>query len=127
MAFTVTKDRLLPTTVTGSWPRPSWYTASARGQRFSDAARVAPFREQFFDAVATVLCDQARAGLDILTNGDYHQFNSEASVAAISKTINLHFRVVSEHTEITALFAMGGALLLIIGAALSLMWFGRVV
>jgi 5-methyltetrahydropteroyltriglutamate--homocysteine methyltransferase len=72
VALTVTKDRLLPTTVTGSWPRPSWYTASMRGQRFSDATRIAPYREQFFDAVATVLSDQERAGLDILTNGDYH-------------------------------------------------------
>jgi hypothetical protein len=35
--------------------------------------------------------------------------------------------VVAEHTEITALFAIAGALLLIVGAALSLMWFGRVI
>ncbi len=31
-----------------------------------------PLREQFLDAHATVLADQTRAGLDILTNGDYH-------------------------------------------------------
>ena len=30
------------------------------------------FREQFLDAHATVIADQERAGLDILTNGDYH-------------------------------------------------------
>ena len=30
------------------------------------------FREQHFDAVATVIGDQELAGLDILTNGDYH-------------------------------------------------------
>jgi len=30
------------------------------------------FREQFLDAVATVISDQEMAGLDILTNGDYH-------------------------------------------------------
>ena len=30
------------------------------------------YREKFLDAVATVLSDQEQAGLDILTNGDYH-------------------------------------------------------
>jgi 5-methyltetrahydropteroyltriglutamate--homocysteine methyltransferase len=30
------------------------------------------FREQFNDAVAVVISDQERAGLEILTNGDYH-------------------------------------------------------
>ena len=30
------------------------------------------FREQFTDAVAAVVNDQERAGLDIVTNGDYH-------------------------------------------------------
>jgi hypothetical protein len=62
-----------------------------------------------------------------VTNGAYHQLDNPSSVAAISKTINLHFKVVTEHTEITALFAMAGALLLALGAVFSLMWFGRVV
>ena len=30
------------------------------------------FREQHMDAVASVISDQELAGLDILTNGDYH-------------------------------------------------------
>jgi len=30
------------------------------------------YREKFLDAVASVLSDQEQAGLDILTNGDYH-------------------------------------------------------
>lgn len=30
------------------------------------------FREQSLDTHAAVLADQTRAGLDILTNGDYH-------------------------------------------------------
>jgi 5-methyltetrahydropteroyltriglutamate--homocysteine methyltransferase len=30
------------------------------------------FREKFQDALATVLSDQERAGLDILTHGDLH-------------------------------------------------------
>jgi 5-methyltetrahydropteroyltriglutamate--homocysteine methyltransferase len=30
------------------------------------------YREQFTDAVSAVIADQERAGLDILTNGDFH-------------------------------------------------------
>jgi 5-methyltetrahydropteroyltriglutamate--homocysteine methyltransferase len=70
--LTATKDRILPTTVTGSWPRPGWYTQSLQGRPFSDAMTDLAFREQFQDAVSAVLADQARAGLDLLTNGDYH-------------------------------------------------------
>jgi len=70
--LTATKDRILPTTVTGSWPRPSWYTHNLQGRAFSDAMGDVAYREQFVDAVSAVLADQERAGLDILTNGDYH-------------------------------------------------------
>lgn len=70
--LTATKDRILPTTVTGSWPRPSWYTHNLQGRAFSDAMADVAYREQFVDAVSAVLGDQERAGLDILTNGDYH-------------------------------------------------------
>jgi len=70
--LTATKDRILPTTVTGSWPRPTWYTNSLHGRPFSDAMTDVVFREQFTDAVCCVVDDQERAGLDIVTNGDYH-------------------------------------------------------
>ena len=32
MAFTATKDLMLPATVTGSWPRPRWYTENMWGR-----------------------------------------------------------------------------------------------
>jgi 5-methyltetrahydropteroyltriglutamate--homocysteine methyltransferase len=69
--FTATKDVLLPTTVTGSWPRPRWYTARMGGRPLSTCLKDVVFREQLSDALAVVLSDQARAGLDILTHGDY--------------------------------------------------------
>ncbi len=72
MAFTVTKDLLLPATVTGSWPRPRWYTANLWGRPLDTAVMDPWFREQFTDAHQTVVADQARAGLDVLTTGDYH-------------------------------------------------------
>jgi len=70
--YTATKDIVIPTTVTGSWPRPAWYTGNLDGRPFSTAMGDVVFREQFLDAVATIISDQEAAGLDILTNGDYH-------------------------------------------------------
>jgi 5-methyltetrahydropteroyltriglutamate--homocysteine methyltransferase len=70
--YTATKDLVIPTTVTGSWPRPVWYTGNLDGRPFSTAMADVTFREQFLDAVATIISDQEAAGLDILTNGDYH-------------------------------------------------------
>jgi len=70
--FTTTQDLMLPTTVTGSWPRPRWFDKSLGGRNLSDAMTDIEYREKFLDAVATVISDQEQAGLDILTNGDYH-------------------------------------------------------
>ena len=68
--LTVTKDKMLPTAIVGSYPRPHWYAESLRGRPFKVALADSIFREQYFDAVACILNDQARAGLDILTDGD---------------------------------------------------------
>ncbi len=70
--FTATKDLILPTTVTGSWPRPTWYTGNLLERPYSTGLGDVAFREQHMDAVASVISDQELAGLDILTNGDYH-------------------------------------------------------
>jgi len=70
--FTATKDLMLPATVTGSWPRPRWYSDGLWGRPLDTALLDVRFREQFLDAHAVVVADQERAGLDILTNGDYH-------------------------------------------------------
>ncbi len=70
--FTATDGILIPTTVTGSWPRPQWFKESLEGRRLSDGMKSLDYREQYLDAVATVISDQEQAGLDIVTNGDYH-------------------------------------------------------
>jgi 5-methyltetrahydropteroyltriglutamate--homocysteine methyltransferase len=70
--LTATKDLLLPTTVTGSWPRPTWYTGNLFERPFSTGMGDVRFREQYLDAISSVFSDQQWAGLDILTNGDYH-------------------------------------------------------
>ena len=73
-----TSNQLLPTTVTGSWPRPSWFTGNLHERPFSSGMADVAYREQYVDAVSTVLSDQELAGLDILTNGDYHLDNDLA-------------------------------------------------
>jgi 5-methyltetrahydropteroyltriglutamate--homocysteine methyltransferase len=71
MAFTATKDLTLPTTVTGSWPRPGWFDMSLWGKPLSTGMMDLKYREQFTDALSVVVSDQQRAGLDLVTNGDY--------------------------------------------------------
>jgi 5-methyltetrahydropteroyltriglutamate--homocysteine methyltransferase len=65
-----TKDIILPTTVTGSLPRPSWYTENLGSKHFLEAMVSRRFREQYEDALTCYLRDQEIAGLDIVTDGD---------------------------------------------------------
>ena len=71
-----TKDKMLPTTITGSLPRPSWYTQNLGMRSFLDAMVNNQFREQYVDAVSVYLHEQEIAGLDIVTDGDAH-FDSD--------------------------------------------------
>lgn len=68
--YTATKDKLLPTTITGSLPRPGWFTQNLGGKPFRVAMTDLNFREQYLDNVSCVIRDQERAGLDIVTDGD---------------------------------------------------------
>ena len=65
-----TRDRILPTTITGSYPRPQWFTEELRGRGFKDALGDSRFREQYLDAVSCLVREQEMAGLDIVTDGD---------------------------------------------------------
>jgi 5-methyltetrahydropteroyltriglutamate--homocysteine methyltransferase len=67
-----TKDIMLPTTITGSLPRPSWYTQTLGARSFLDAMVNNQFREQYADAVSVYIHEQEWAGLDIVTDGDAH-------------------------------------------------------
>ncbi|HZL62973.1 MAG TPA: cobalamin-independent methionine synthase II family protein [Pseudolabrys sp.] len=71
-----TKDLMLPTTITGSLPRPSWYTQNLGARSFLDAMVNNQFREQYVDTVGIYLHEQEMAGLDIVTDGDAH-FDSD--------------------------------------------------
>ena len=68
--LTVTQNMMLPTAITGSYPRPLWFDLSLHGQSFKAALGESLFREQYMDAVAAVINAQEAAGLDIVTDGD---------------------------------------------------------
>jgi 5-methyltetrahydropteroyltriglutamate--homocysteine methyltransferase len=68
--YKATKNLMLPTTITGSIPRPAWYTENLSGRSFSTAMGTLSYREQYGDALATFVSEQEAAGLDILVDGD---------------------------------------------------------
>jgi len=68
--YRATKDVILPTTITGSLPRPSWYIENLGTRHFLEAMVTRRFREQYEDALTCYIRDQDIAGLDILTDGD---------------------------------------------------------
>src|ERR1044071_9000329 len=65
-----TAGKIMPTTITGSLPRPSWYTENLTTKSFLDAMVISRFREQYVDALSCYLREQEVAGLDIVTDGD---------------------------------------------------------
>jgi 5-methyltetrahydropteroyltriglutamate--homocysteine methyltransferase len=65
-----TEGLVLPTTIIGSLPRPSWYTENLGTRSFLDAMVDIGFREQYVDALSVYLRDQELAGLDVVTDGD---------------------------------------------------------
>ena len=68
--LTITRDMIMPTTITGSYPRPLWFDRSLDGRSFKAALGDSLFREQYLDAVASIIAEQETAGLDIVTDGD---------------------------------------------------------
>jgi 5-methyltetrahydropteroyltriglutamate--homocysteine methyltransferase len=70
--FKASSGIVLPTSIIGSLPRPSWFTVSIGLRSFLECMVDSRFREQYEDAVGAHLRDQELAGLDILTDGDAH-------------------------------------------------------
>jgi 5-methyltetrahydropteroyltriglutamate--homocysteine methyltransferase len=68
--YTATAGIVLPTTIIGSLPRPSWYTENLGRRSFREAMVDRFYREQYLDAASAFLRDQETAGLDIVTDGD---------------------------------------------------------
>ena len=70
--FKASANVMLPTSIIGSLPRPSWYTAVLGSRSFLEAWCNSRYREQYEDAVSCFLRAQETAGLDIVTDGDAH-------------------------------------------------------
>jgi 5-methyltetrahydropteroyltriglutamate--homocysteine methyltransferase len=70
--FKASSGVVLPTSIIGSLPRPTWFTATIGNRSFLECMVDSRFREQYEDAVAAHLRAQELAGLDIVTDGDAH-------------------------------------------------------
>jgi len=60
-----------------------------------------------------------------VTNGVYYRADNEAALAEIYESVDLQLTLDPDMMEVTSLFAGGSLLLVLIGAALSMLWFGR--
>lgn len=91
-----TKNLMLPTTITGSLPRPSWFTEKLGTQSFLDAMVNNRFREQYTDTVSVYLHEQEIAGLDIVTDGDAH-FDSDVGGQSWTNYVPRHMGGFDRH------------------------------
>ncbi len=78
-------------------------------------------------SVATALDKDLLQQIATVTNGSYHSAGDAAGLAAVSRSIDLRFKIVAQHTEVTGLFSAAGAVLLLVAAVVSVLWSGRVV
>jgi Ca-activated chloride channel family protein len=77
--------------------------------------------------VATALDSALLEEVAKVSDGTYYEAADATALAEIYRSIDLDFKSKTGHTEVTALFTAGAALLLVVGALLSVFWFGRVV
>ena len=80
--FKASADVMLPTSIIGSLPRPSWYTAALGNKSFLEAMVNSRYREQYEDAVSCFVRAQEVAGLDIVTDGDAHYDEEVGGIVA---------------------------------------------
>jgi Ca-activated chloride channel family protein len=77
--------------------------------------------------IATALDETTLRSIARTTNGEYFNAADEGQLAKVYGSIDLMWTIQGKKTEITALFAAVAALLLILGAGLSFLWYGRVI
>ena len=75
--------------------------------------------------VHTKVDEAALQEISGMTEGLYFNAENEEDLQAIYESIEPNFRVSREKTEVTAVFAGLGILLLLVGGMMSLLWFGR--
>jgi Ca-activated chloride channel family protein len=77
--------------------------------------------------VATALDEPLLREIATTTDGEYLAAADEEALTKVYESIDLSWTAKGEKTEITGLFAAGAALLLLLGAGLSFVRFGRVI
>jgi Ca-activated chloride channel family protein len=77
--------------------------------------------------VATALDADLLTEIAEVTDGTYGEAGDAEALSGIYESIDLEFKRVEKQREVTALFAVAGGLLLALGAAFSIVWFGRVI
>jgi Ca-activated chloride channel family protein len=78
-------------------------------------------------SVATALDEEVLQQIAKTTDGTYQRAEDAESLADVYKSIDLELKQVDKQREVTALFAAGAGLLLVLGSLLSIVWFGRVI
>jgi Ca-activated chloride channel homolog len=78
-------------------------------------------------SVATALDEPELTQIASVTNGKYYNAQDTATLTQIYKNIDLRTVTDPKKTEVTALFAGVSTLLLLVGGAVSMLWFGRLV
>jgi Ca-activated chloride channel family protein len=83
-----------------------------------------PLRVNGFN-VYTRLDEATLQGIAQLTDGAYYNAESQEDLRAIYDNLDLQLVIKPEETEVTALFAGAGILVLLIGGICSFLWFSR--
>src|SRR5258705_506578 len=86
--LTTTRDMVLPTAITGSYPRPLWYDANLSGRSFKTMMGDSLFREQYLDAVAAVI--NARGLASMLGDEPYN--DDKALTLDLADIMNAEFK-----------------------------------
>ena len=72
------------------------------------------------------LDEETLKNISLLTHGEYYYAGTAADLKKVYESLSARLVVERKETEVSALFAALGALLALIGAGLSIWWFGRV-
>jgi Ca-activated chloride channel homolog len=78
-------------------------------------------------SIATALDEELLKQIANVTDGTYDHAADAAALAKVYDSIDLEFKTTKKPREVTALFAAAGGLLIALGAALSMLWLGRVI
>jgi len=71
--------------------------------------------------------EQTLKAIADITHGEYFHASTAADLKKVYQSLNTQFVLEKKETEITALFTAGAAVLALLSAALSLLWFNRMV